>query len=64
MHGASDPGKLSMEPGQAIAMIEVPPASGRNVIIERAPIATVGTTEEGVASMDDPDVNATSLGVE
>jgi hypothetical protein len=64
MHGASDPWKVSMEPSQAIAMIEVPPAPGGDVIIERRGAATFGTSEGGVASMDDPDVDAKLPGVE
>ena len=58
MHGASDPGEMGMEPGRAIAMIEVPPAPGGDVIIERGPAAAFRTSEGGVASMGEPEVDA------
>jgi hypothetical protein len=53
-----------MEPGQAIAMIEVPPASGGDVIAERGGSATFRTSEGGVASVDEPDVDVVLLCVE
>ena len=53
-----------MEPGQAIAMIEVPPASGGDVIAERGGSATFRTSEGGVASMGEPDVDVVLLCVE
>jgi hypothetical protein len=53
-----------MEPGQAIAMIEVPPASVGYVIAERGGSATFRTSEGGVESMGEPDVDVTLLGVE
>ena len=62
--GTGDPGRSGVQPGQAVAMIEVPPASGREVIIERGPGATFRTSEGGVASMCEPKIDLVLLRVE
>jgi len=64
MHGANDPWKVSMNPGQAVAVVEVPPTSGGGVIAERGSFATFRTSEGGVASMGEPDVDVVLLRVE
>jgi hypothetical protein len=53
-----------MEPSQAIAVIEVSPASGGDVIAEWRGPATFRTSEGGVASMGEPDVDVVLLHVE
>jgi hypothetical protein len=45
-------------------MIEVPPASGGDVVVERGWLATFRTHEGGVASMGEPNVDVVLLGVE
>jgi hypothetical protein len=37
-------------------MIEVPPASGGDVVVERGRAASIGTGDSGIASMGEPDV--------
>ena len=64
MHGASDPGELSLEPSPETAMIEVPPAPGGDVIIQGGPAAAFRTPERGVAAMGQTDVDPAFLGVE
>jgi hypothetical protein len=64
MLGAGDPGDLSLEPGQEAAMIEMSPAPGGDMIIDRGPAVAFGTTEDGVASMCEPDIDPVLLGVE
>jgi hypothetical protein len=57
MDRASDSGDLSLEPSPEAAVIKMPPAPGGGMIIDRGPAAAFGATEEGVGSMDEPDVN-------
>jgi hypothetical protein len=45
-------------------VIEVPPSSGGDVIAERGSFATFRTSEGGVESMGEPDVDVVLLGVE
>lgn len=53
-----------MEPSAKAAVIEMPPAPGGDMIIDRGPAATFGTAEGRVASMGEPDVDALLVGVE
>ena len=64
MQGASDPGKLNLEPSRESAMIEVPPAPGGDVIIKGGPAAAFRTPEGGIASMGEADVDPAFPGVE
>jgi hypothetical protein len=64
MVGTSDPGDRSLEPSPKAAVIEMPPAPGGNMIIDRGPAATFGTAEGRVRSMGEPDVDALLVGVE
>ena len=64
MDGASDSWKVRMEPGQAIAVIEMPPAPVRDMIAEGSRSATFGTNKGGVASMCEPEVEVVQLGIE
>src|SRR4051812_9085689 len=45
-------------------MIEMPPTPGRNVVVERAMEATLGTSEGCVAPMCEPNVEVVFLGSE
>src|SRR5262249_59809148 len=64
MVGAGDPGDLSVEPSPKAAGIEMPPAPGGDMIIDRGPATRFGTAEGRVASMGEPDVDALRVGVE
>jgi hypothetical protein len=45
-------------------MIEVPPAPGGNVILERDPAVTFRTSEGSVAPMGEPNIDLVFVGVE
>ena len=62
--GAIDPWDLRMEPGHAVAVIEVPPAPGGGMVVERGPAAALRAGEGGVATMDEPDVDGALVGIE
>jgi hypothetical protein len=62
--GASDPWEIRMEPGRATAVIEVPPGSGGRVITKRSGSAALRTSEGGIASMGEPEVDAAPVRVE
>jgi hypothetical protein len=64
MHATVHAEGAGVQPGPTIAMIEVSPPLGGDVVIERGAQATFGTSEERIPSMSEPDVELTSLGVE
>ena len=49
--GIGDPGRPGVQPGQAVARIEVPPLPAREMIRERGPGASFRTSQGGVASV-------------
>src|SRR5262249_10190066 len=57
-------GAVGVEQGPKAAVIEMPPAPGGDMIIDRGPATTFGTAEGRVASMGEPDVDALLVGVE
>src|SRR5262249_34413351 len=64
MFGTGDPGRSRVQPGQAVAMIEVPPLPVREMIIERGPSATFRATNGGVAPVCQPKIDLVLLRVE
>src|SRR5262249_163853 len=64
MVGAGDPRDLGVEPSAKAPVIEMPPAPGGDVIVDRGPATTFGTAEGRVGSMGEPDVDALLVGVE
>ena len=53
-----------MEPRRAVAVIEMPPAPGGGVVVERGRAAAFRAREGGGPTMDELDVEGSLLGVE
>ena len=64
LHGAVDPGRAGLQPGQGFTAIARPPLPPRQAILKGRSGATFRAMDGGISAMHQPEIEGLFLGVE